>query len=825
MGRRLQHIWLLALLSAIGISLLIMALLIKQQVRQEYRSMQLWSAELANYARRQQAPPATLMQALTNQGYWVKLVAQQGNQIAVLASNTRAANLNDARQILRDGGAESRLSRLNGQLHLLHHTLVSEHTAVIMYRPLRDLYGGFVTMGVAVLVASLMVLLLLFAMFRRLVMPLIKRLRQSQLQQSLGWEFMSGIALQLSASGFVLDANPRFRNSFKVEEGQRFIDYLPVEQQAVVEQHFKLALASQQAINFDCQLIDQQGNLTDWTLHVHLLHTNDRSYLLINGDDISKRSRTERQLRMEQQRLNTYFDAMQTLLVICDREGNITRMNAHMRQLLQLPDEQVLRQPIFTLLPRSHAERMRQQWQHLSGGDEQRPGEQIDYPLIAATGKSYLISWRITRIEGQRSEDDDYLLAGVDMTASVAQQQALADANEKIREALAKAEAANRSKTIFLANMSHEIRTPMNGILGAAELMQGSPLNQDQHHYLEIISKSSQSLLGIINDILDLSKIESGNLEIDYSDFDLQALLTELYQLFSDAARRKELALTSVYQAGLPVFWRGDVQRIRQIMTNLISNAIKFTDHGHIHIAFNGQEISEQRYQLSLSVTDTGIGIEADKQQQIFTAFRQADSSTSRRYGGTGLGLTISRRLANAMQGDIQLQSTSGEGSCFTLVVPLTVGNGNHVLPAQQKTKTPLKFHGRVLLAEDNLVNQKITLKILQRLGFEADIAENGEVAIGALMQRDYDLVLMDINMPVVDGIEATERIRDLKIPGRSVPILALTANAMMEDQERCLAAGMNGFVAKPIKLEKLASAIAQVAPALQGNGNSSDAG
>lgn len=825
MGRRLQHIWLLALLSAIGISLLIMALLIKQQVRQEYRSMQLWSAELANYARRQQAPPATLLQALTNQGYRVTLVTQQNNKLVTLASNTRSANLNDVRKILRDGLSEPGFSRLQGQLHLLTPTLVTDHTAVIMYRPLSDLYGGFITMGISVLTASMLVLLLLFAIFRHLVTPLTKRLRQNQLQHSMGWEFMSGIALQLSESGFVLDANPRFRDSFSMEEGQRFVDFLDAEQHATFEQHLQLALDSQQTTDFDCQLVDKQGSLSDWTLHLRPLHDNNRRYVLINGDDISKRSRTERQLRKEQQRLNTYFDAMQTLLVICDREGNITRINAHMRHLLQLPDEQVLRQPIFSLLPRSHAERMRQQWQHLKGGDSHRPGEQIEYPLIAATGKSYLINWRITRIEGQRSEDDDYLLAGVDMTASVAQQQALADANEKIREALARAEAASRSKTIFLANMSHEIRTPMNGILGAAELMQESDLNEEQRHYLDIISNSSHSLLGIINDILDLSKIESGNLEIEHADFDMQALLTELYQLFSDPARRKQLSLTSVYQAGLPVFWRGDVQRIRQIMTNLISNAIKFTDHGHIHIAVNGQEISEQRYQVSLSVTDTGIGIEPDKQQQVFTAFRQADSSTSRRYGGTGLGLTISRRLAHAMQGDIQLQSTPGEGSCFTLIAPLTVGNGNHVLSEEQKPKTPLKFHGRVLLAEDNLVNQKITLKILQRLGFEADIAENGEVAIGALMQRDYDLVLMDINMPVVDGIEATERIRDLKIPGRSVPILALTANAMMEDQERCLAAGMNGFVAKPIKLEKLANAIAQVAPAQQGHGNSTDAG
>lgn len=814
MKNRLTQLWLLALISATGIALLIVVLMLNQQINQEYQSMQLWSAELGNYARRQQSPPATLMQALTNQGYLVQLVERQTNAERIVASNSRELTLEAARQVLQSGQSKQHYRWLQGQLYLLQQTPIAPNAAVVVYRPMADLYTGLITMGISVLASCLALLLLLFAIFRRLVLPLTLRLQQNRLQHSMGWEHMSGIALQLSESRYILDSNPRFRNYFSPSEWQLFDHFLTVDCRQRVIHCLEQAIDSQQPVNFECQLQDEQHQTSDWSLQARTVIHNGRRYLLVNGDDISKRSRTERQLLMEQQRLNTYFDAMQTLLVVCDSQASVLRINDQMRHLLQLPDEQVLGRIIFSLLPRSHAERMRRQWQQLVMGEPNN--DDLEYPLIAASGKTYLISWRITRVEGDDRERDDFLLAGVDITASRAQQQALADANEKIREALAKAEAANRSKTIFLANMSHEIRTPMNGVLGAAELLQESPLNEEQSSYLDIISKSSHALLGIINDILDLSKIESGNLDIEYTDFDLHAMVQDLYQLFADASRRKNLALTSVYQAELSTCWRGDSQRIRQVLTNLISNAIKFTDSGQIHIAVSAQELSEQRYQVDIAVTDTGIGIPTDKLEHIFSAFRQADSSTSRRYGGTGLGLTISRRLAMAMQGDIVVDSTPGEGSRFCLSLPLTVGDARQLPDTSSLSLTrPRRFQGQVLLAEDNPVNQKITLKILQKLGFSAEVAENGDVAITMVRQQQYDLVLMDINMPLVDGIEATERIRDLAMPGSQVPILALTANAMMEDQERCLAAGMNGFVAKPIQLERLADAIAKAAPSL----------
>ena len=358
----------------------------------------------------------------------------------------------------------------------------------------------------------------------------------------------------------------------------------------------------------------------------------------------------------------------------------------------------------------------------------------------------------------------------------------------------------------------------MNGILGAAELLLESPLQDEQRNYLEIIHSSSNALLDIINDILDLSKIESGNLEIECIDFDLNKLLRDVYQLFSEPSRRRGLGLVYVYDSALPARWLGDPKRIRQIINNLVSNALKFTEQGRIEIRVSGEVISDHSHRLNICVNDTGIGVSREKIEQIFSAFRQADTSTSRKYGGTGLGLTISRHLAQAMGGDIEVRSELGQGSYFTLQLTLQADEQNSAglatsddrnVPSAEEPKDVGKLSGLVLLAEDNQVNQRIAEKMLQRLGLCCHIVENGEQAVAEVLQKDYNLILMDVNMPVLDGIAATERIRDLSYPKNQVPIIALTANAMMEDRNRCLAAGMNGFISKPIKLDALREVIA----------------
>jgi len=519
----------------------------------------------------------------------------------------------------------------------------------------------------------------------------------------------------------------------------------------------------------------------------------------------------ELELRGEQQRVSAYFDSMQTLLVICDKYGNIERINQQMQAMLGLEQEQLIGHSFRNVLPKNELPRLLTMWRELVTTETSTLS--LECPLISANGKESTISWRITKIIDPDSGRVEVVLAGLDISEAVATRIALEVANRRIRETLSQAEQANRSKSIFLASMSHEIRTPMNGILGAAELLLEGHLEDEQRSYLEIIHNSSNVLLEIINDVLDLSKIESGNLEIEHIHFNLDEMLRDLYQLFAEPARRKNLALVYLYDSNLPAQWQGDPKRTRQIITNLISNALKFTEDGHIEIRVSGHQADRGTYNLEISVIDTGIGISEDKLEQVFSAFRQADSSTSRKYGGTGLGLTISRHLAEAMDGDIQITSEFGHGSKFTLQLPMRASDGNTVeSPVEKIVEVEAeKLSGMVLVAEDNQVNQRIAEKMLQRLGLKCHIVENGEQAVAEVLNKDYDLVLMDVNMPVLDGISATERIRDLSYPKSQVPIIALTANAMMEDRNRCLEAGMNGFVSKPIKLDLLKQAIASL--------------
>jgi signal transduction histidine kinase/CheY-like chemotaxis protein len=434
----------------------------------------------------------------------------------------------------------------------------------------------------------------------------------------------------------------------------------------------------------------------------------------------------------------------------------------------------------------------------------------VEFPLVATSGKEYSIDWRITPVprdeiennnDYRENQSEEILLTGLDITESVANNQALKLANTQIREALRSAESANQSKSVFLANMSHEIRTPMNGILGATELILDQSSEEEKKQYLDIIHSSSHSLLNIINDILDLSKIESGSFELEQINFDLHQLCHDIYQIFSNAAKAKGIQILYFYDADLPQFWMGDPNRIRQVLNNLFSNALKFTHQGRIDLRVQGVRLANHQYDLKIHVKDSGIGIAEKKIEQIFSAFQQADSSTSRKYGGTGLGLTISQHLANAMQGIIEVESELGTGSTFSLHVPLKPG----VIEMNTKRTGLIRnYQANVLLAEDNEVNAKIASKILSKLGIETTTVHNGELALHEIMDSTFDLVLMDINMPVMDGITATEKIRELSFPKNQVPILALTANAMMEDKERCMKAGMNGFISKPIKLERL---------------------
>ena len=370
------------------------------------------------------------------------------------------------------------------------------------------------------------------------------------------------------------------------------------------------------------------------------------------------------------------------------------------------------------------------------------------------------------------------------------------------------AEAGARAKSAFLATMSHEIRTPLNGVLGMAALLRRSGLSSEQMECVETIRSCGDALLSLIDDILSFSKLETGMVEIEQVPFGLARLVNSAVRVTMGAAQAKGLELTFELDPELPPFVRGDEKRLRQVLLNLLSNAVKFTPEGSVRLQVRTNEGgSEPR--LRFEVSDTGIGIPDAARDRLFKEFSQADASINRRFGGTGLGLAISKRLIQAMDGTIDVVSTPGTGSTFWFEIPLHVAEGT--VGAEQAgdvqgAQAPL----RILVVEDMPVNQKVAKGMLRSLGHVVDIAEDGEVAVAKMKTRAYDLIFMDMQMPRMNGIEATAAIRALE-SGRSVPIIAMTANVFETDRDTCIAAGMNDFIGKPINVPDLAAAIARV--------------
>ena len=371
-----------------------------------------------------------------------------------------------------------------------------------------------------------------------------------------------------------------------------------------------------------------------------------------------------------------------------------------------------------------------------------------------------------------------------------------------------KSEEASRAKSNFLATMSHEIRTPMNGVIGMAQMLSNSTLDENQKSYVDVITQSGQLLLGVINDILDYSKIESGKLELEVSPFNIKGLIDDVYKLMLNQAVDKNISFKLINEEGCSLVVLGDAVRLRQIVINLLSNAIKFSEEGEVRLRVKCEQITNV-CKLKLSVEDDGIGISDEDKSKLFTSFMQADSSITRRFGGTGLGLAITEKLVYMMGGKIALESELGRGSKFFIQVELKVQESEVVvsevknqLGIVDSKETDLSSKS-LLLVEDNKVNQLVVKSILENTGIKIEIVENGKDAVEKVAKLDFDIILMDLRMPEMGGIEATKLIR--KMPAdKQIPVIALTANVASSDRSECAEAGMNDFMSKPFEVQEL---------------------
>jgi signal transduction histidine kinase/CheY-like chemotaxis protein len=436
----------------------------------------------------------------------------------------------------------------------------------------------------------------------------------------------------------------------------------------------------------------------------------------------------------------------------------------------------------------------------------------------AATGTQVEILLRRVERERQARKQAEQLLEHKSQELYEANQQLQGQAarleltvlerTRALEEALAAMQDALRAKGEFLAVVSHEIRTPMNGVLGMAQLLQMTELSEEQRRYVETIQTSGETLLAIINDILDMSKLDSGKVRLDMRPLQPATIVREVVDLLGAQAQSKSLYLDTEVAADVPAWIYGDATRIKQVITNLVGNSLKFTHHGGVRIAM---KMVQDGKVLECQVQDTGIGIPPDKVDRLFERFSQVDSSISRRYGGTGLGLVICKHLVEAMGGDIGAQSKQHRGSTFTFRIPVSAAPAPAPAAGSQGAVPKPPTSLRILLVEDNTVNQMLAMGMLQKLGCAADLARDGEEAVEKVGRIDYDVVLMDMQMPKMDGLTATRAIRAMSL--RNQPqIVALTANAMESDRDLCLGAGMNDFLAKPFKAVELQEKIVAAA-------------
>jgi PAS domain S-box-containing protein len=505
--------------------------------------------------------------------------------------------------------------------------------------------------------------------------------------------------------------------------------------------------------------------------------------------------------RTLQAQLDMVLDTALEAIVSLREDGTIVRFNRAAEQLWGWSAEEITGKHVGLLL--------KDGWTDRYARGYQRALETQLSPVVLEMESVHKDGTPVT-VEGTRTHLEvagEILVTGFwrDITDRKASAEALIEAKEN-------AEAANRAKSEFLAAMSHEIRTPLNGVLGMAAALETTPLTDLQRRMIGVINESGHTLMTLLSDILDLSKIEAGRMEFESTPFELTGAAEAVASLFTETAKAKGLKFDLVIGEGAKGVFLGDPTRIRQVLQNLVSNATKFTKTGGVQLRLDGAALEDGRRELTVEIIDTGVGIAEDARARLFSKFVQADSSTSRHFGGTGLGLAICRELVTAMGGAIGVDSELGKGSRFWFRLPLSLaetaspGAPQAVEAAEDSVRTI-----RILAAEDNATNQFVLKAILGQNGLEATFVENGRLAVEAVQAEDFDLILMDLHMPEMDGLSATQAIRALGGSKSQIPVIAVTAEAMPEQVRKCLAAGMDAHVAKPIRPDVLYGVIEDV--------------
>jgi PAS domain S-box-containing protein len=626
-------------------------------------------------------------------------------------------------------------------------------------------------------------------------------------------------------NGRYIYVNKKYEEQFRVRMedvlGKTDSELLPQSISSLIDEHDRQVINKDEAVEIYEDIPMPDGMLRHWQVYKFPLH-NSLGEIFVGGIgfDITDKKLAEEALGESEKRYRLISVNMKDLICLHKADGTYTYLSPSVEEMLGYTAEELIGASPWDLC---HPDDREEIMEHGFGLDTGTGFITKPYRIRKKNG-SYL--W-IETLSKQLPDEDGNTVNLQTVSRDISERKkaeeeiriymlSLEQMNSELMQAKELAEDSVKVKEEFLANTSHEIRTPMNAIIGLTRLLLNTPLNGEQQEYLKAIASSGDTLMVILNDILDLSKIEAGKLTFEEIRFDIRETLRHGAELMKYRALEKGISLRYQVSPEIPSMVVGDPVRLNQILLNLIGNAIKFTDEGGVDVSIIENSRTEDSINLRISVTDTGIGIEEDKLESIFNSFTQASSNTTRKYGGTGLGLTIVKRLVELQGGTIEVNSKADEGSSFhiNLVFKLsgkTEEVNTRTLPGS--SAKPGELAGkRALLVEDNTINQLVALKILKDFQMEVAVAFNGEEAVKELQKNSFDIVLMDIQMPVMDGYAATRQIRgQLQGAASRVPIVAMTASAIKEEAQKCMEAGMNGYISKPFEVSDLYHKIASL--------------